>query len=561
MILQFFKGPKGKELLNEYVSYALLDGSKPSLELLKFLINKFNLDLTALKFGSFTPIQLMGKYHAIEGIKFLLDNKVPCDQIDEYHNTILHYLDFNACSALLLEKPELSTLLNKPNIFGKLPDEISIDMQQSIIIHQFYRYLFQQGRIILQNYSPDGMCNGLSFLFELYASKGNLHSFTAILAEISSWDGRLKDSAGTDRKPTNPLLRYNAETNTGFKTLEELFEHFYNDISIFLHIEETEKAIMMREDNSIGLTHQLDRNGQLAVVTENTRVHPIFFENNAACTRDKLIALLQFIKTLPNTVQIDLNTPSHLCGLTKTREGNFLLYNPFIPDLASSISNPELLADFILQTDYIKRNKINEDKTFNLRLYAHYFNHNEALFLQETKEYTKTPEFSLQEPLTQLRYCIVTKQNDIAKELLENNPSLLNQEDEFGKRPFDYALYSLNDEIAQLLLLKLVDLNKGESLDLLLHSIDYEHNDNIFNMLSLSQLTMLNQQLSTKPYSPIENRIQDRIKELSTPKTAKASDAGFFAPKQATQKTHEGSPVEKEMNKIAPIAGGMSDDQ
>ena len=99
-------------------------------------------------------------------------------------------------------------------------DEIEVEISQNRIINNMISYLDKKHRDT-SVVNKGGVCNGLAFLAQYYASIGREDEFYICLESMSSWDGEMESLSNSTRIP---LVYHN---------LDRLFDQWINDISWF----------------------------------------------------------------------------------------------------------------------------------------------------------------------------------------------------------------------------------------------------------------------------------------------------------------------------------------
>ena len=282
-----------------------------------------------------------------------------------------------------------------------------------------------------------GYCNGLAFLYLLYAAQNRTDYFFDTMRLMINWDNSLE----TLNKPfpTNlPQAKY-------YKNLKELFEQWINDITLFQY------------PYSIGLiAEQKDRSTQHAIIGRTDELSPImlFSEDEKKQppirSKEQLSEVLYYLMRMPSGSRIEIGAAEHAISLYKDDEDKIHLYDSNFRYEVSATDKIEEIVQRIINFKYILLRKYNDKVPCSVHVF--YFKKDESqldlenfrVFKEEElpKSKEEADSFQAKSPtlFTHLHVAVMTHSIPVIKKLLEDDNCNLMAVDSFGRTVFDLII-------------------------------------------------------------------------------------------------------------------------
>ena len=284
---------------------------------------------------------------------------------------------------LLLETQNAHALLTQRNIYGKTPLDFAIQdkndalikllapdsdleqikkkpdygfsptrINQTKLIKKINRYLKLQNRSTA--FTTEGYCNGLAFLYLIYAAQNKEDYYFDTLRLMICWDGD-PTTLETPFSPDLPQARY-------YKNLKELFEQWINDITLF-----QATATGIKEEMKISY---YDRKAQHGVIGTIPGLEPVFLLNErehryvvppSKFTRSKeqLIEVLNYLVKMQPGCQFEIGGAGHAISGYKDTENKITLYDSNFDYKTTKIDDAAEVVNRIIDYKYILLGKYN----------------------------------------------------------------------------------------------------------------------------------------------------------------------------------------------------------
>lgn len=355
----------------------------------------------------------------------------------------------------LLQEPSLNLLIHQKDLFGNTPIDIAImnghdeaihllnpniniaelkgykrvppSFSQTHLENQLTNYLKLKGIKESENIiNRFGMCNGWSWLRQIYESQGKEEEYLALLTLISTWDGTQQGLANQDL----PLIlkkKYEKEFLGGRVIpgdVEFVFENFIHPLSIGF------SNLMNVRELGLGLS-QSDRIKQYELIKSPTdarilkNIFNVPFNNY---TKSQLIEIFEFVSMYPG-LSIDIVRRGHAVTLQVTPEGLFNFYDPGFKQKVIPLLSPQEFVEMTLKTD--------AGVDFELRAFKFY---EPNAPIPEVELPVKEPHSSLANGFSELHLAVLQNNPQKVSKLLSENSQNLHKLDAHGQTPLKLAL-------------------------------------------------------------------------------------------------------------------------
>ncbi|OGT35751.1 MAG: hypothetical protein A3F11_05240 [Gammaproteobacteria bacterium RIFCSPHIGHO2_12_FULL_37_14] len=372
--------------------------------------------------------------------------------IDE---TIFHAQAQNGMdlSGLLPNTSEIELLKQSKNIYGQTPDDylqknLTRSINQGKLIKKIGYFLDLNYRN-KEFFSPNGYCNGLTFLYHYYDSINQLDVFYKILNTISSWDG--------SEKQLHELFPSSLDD---CKNLDELLETFLSHLTLF-HSKWRYKGYEQQKDDEAEeeKIEQKDRKKQLAIVDK--QINFIIPYTDFFATQKQLSELLTILCGLPQGTHIEFGGSHHATGAKILPEKKYSYFDTNFRAILDRSYESQILANLIIRTKHeMLQQPVWQAEKYGIGFMAYHFpweqhidaNFNYYAALPKNKEEACVMEFP-ENKFTPLHIAILTNSMDNLKKLIQDDYCDANQQDAHERSPLDLA-YLYKNEIALNILLK-----------------------------------------------------------------------------------------------------------
>jgi Ankyrin repeats (3 copies) len=196
-------------------------------------------------------------------------------------------------------------------------DLLEVQINQSRIIDNMILYLNLIHRDVAV-VNKGGVCNGLAFLAQYYASLGREDEFFIALESMSAWDGKSRSLKAPTRIPHV------------YSNLGNLFDQWINDISWF-----QQSYLRIASVPNYEISHQRRRVQQYEMIKRTDEYReiglicsPILYNG---ITEKQLAELLEIWTWYPNTI-VEFGGSRHATSARVLEDGRVCYYDPNIPN-------------------------------------------------------------------------------------------------------------------------------------------------------------------------------------------------------------------------------------
>jgi ankyrin repeat protein len=424
-----------------------------------------------------------------ETINKLITLGASINHVNVSGNTLLHLAILNDCKLIkeLLTIPGFKELVKVKNIYGYTPLDLAIqnkqdeliqllapesdlnlikkdaqygiqpsEISQAVVNHNmFYRLRIKYRDT--SYFSVKGNCNGFAYLKPFYARQGKEQYYFDTLALMANWDG----SEAALQKEFNkdiPQAQY-------YKNLDELFEHWTNDLIWFQH-SELEQVDTLQQDDRVrqySMIKGKEQGEDLDYIPLYKEPTITFDENNNLIhysrTKAQLVEIFSYLTRMPANVQFQLGGGQHQTSSYNNKEGELVYYDPNFRYKTENTKDFKEIIQRIIDFKYIYLNKFNDKADCNLQVHCYQKDLPQINFsVLDEKELPKSQQdaFLFQQnsanQFTPLHIAIMTRSIPTLQRLLKDGFCDVNAKDCLGRSVFKMALDSGFSEAVKLLL-------------------------------------------------------------------------------------------------------------
>jgi len=330
-----------------------------------------------------TLLHMAASQSILELLEFALNTMSPeMIALTNYNgNNVFHFACTKGDSqviAFLLKDPRVKSLIYQKNLFGMTPLDIAISKGNDEAIHllnpninistlteygksspnlsqdhlesQLTKYLSLTGRAELSEgvINKFGMCQGWSWLRQIYLTQGKEDEYLALINLIATWDGTEQGLQSHDLpnilKDKYQKIFPNNRKEPG--DVAFVFENFVNGLNIaFAHTEIFKEFDLGILQNDRLKQYELLRSPTDKRILKNGFNIPYNIYNKA-----QLIEVLEFIAKWPG-MSIDIMRRGHAVTLNVTPEGLLDYYDSGLESRIDHVMSPAELADHLIKTD------------------------------------------------------------------------------------------------------------------------------------------------------------------------------------------------------------------
>lgn len=317
--------------------------------------------------------------------------------------------------------------------------ELEYQIDQSRIIDNMILYLDLKHRDT-EVINKGGVCNGLAFLAQYYASIGREEEFFISLESMSAWDGKLSSLKAPSRIPRI------------YSNLGKLFDQWINDISWFQQtylkvasLPNLEISSQRRRIQQFEMIKATNESKEIGLISS-----PIFYNG---ITADQLAELLSIWSWYPNTI-IEFGGSRHATSARVLTDGSISYYDPNIPNRLNPYYFAMELVHVIQDYKY-KLLGFSADKMALEVMAYQYVEKGQSPMIPEAVTFIRNGNTGTKSPngFTRLHLAIYANDFDHFLTLLEQDACDPNKEDKLGISPLylatqlwkqDYVLALLN---------------------------------------------------------------------------------------------------------------------
>lgn len=446
----------------------------------------------------------------------ILDQK---NEKDAYGYTPLDYAYFYKNDKLIKALENTQTVNTQDPRYGHEP----LKIDQSIIRDKMRMYLestltansdHAKAQIIDKIMGNDGVrsgegfCNGFTFLYFYYHSKGKKELYFDILRELSKWDGN---------KETLNVPFEEGRFDNLYANLGDLFQQTLNDVVWFQSVYDIGGEVeQVRKQKMREFQYNTVKNPE-----SDLQLHPEMDILEAFVNKEQLVELLDLFAYTPGLI-LDLGGGTHSTGLVTLPGGRSEYYDSNAHYPVVELQNNQAAADtisdfkykFVGKTQYIANEKkeFGYDEVMELHLQMFSFGSSDSetvpnasldmdTFLQRESPNGFTP----------LHFAVLCNDKDRLVEILSRPDVDINKKDLQRKTALDYAFLLNRTDLA-------LELLKNPNADLLnIHA-------HIANHLNASVIKFQNKELLRALLAHpnfidryVEDLLQIAIEERSLP--------------------------------------------
>jgi ankyrin repeat protein len=414
-----------------------------------YLLSFQGLDINKQDSKKFTPLMhaILQNNHKLVCRLIELNADVARKNING--DTILHCAAQDASCVLpevLLNNPDISDLLNHKNIFGQTPRDVAIENKNDACIKLFssnldmekiktdskygvkqaaiaQHYVMQKILYFLKlnyrdttHFSPDGHCNGFTFLEELYASREMDAYYFDTMALISAWDGEQSSLL----KPFGDIHQA-----TYYANLYELFEQWINDIIWFQH------STILGDMTALSQASRFQQYQLVKNKREDDDIQIVYSGKELFRNTKQLTEIYSYLMRMPNHIHVEIHGAHHVASVSKSKFGLFSYYDSNIlfktTEENDSYKNMKRMIDY----KYIASKRFMNDR-MDCSIYAFYFKRNihplnlNDFIIFRDEEFPKSREEALQFQLnspnkfTHLHVAVMTRSLSAINRILKD---------------------------------------------------------------------------------------------------------------------------------------------
>lgn len=438
-----------------------------------------------------------------KAIEFYLNlNGIDLDCRDEYKNTALHIACHTSdihLTELLLKNPILAKQIHEKDIFGRTPLDVALQNKSDDIVCSLLKnplldpktlpgygvelqkidqftvlgklthflklkrrqeeqkleqdkhnltaeQLKERTKSLRDPYviTPGGHCNGLSFLFQYYASKGKEKEFYHILDVFARWDG--SESSLTSREGLSGL-------SGDYKDLEDMMEQWINDIIWFQHESLKSSYLPYGQLGRIPQFETLKKH----VSDQVSDVKEAHYKFN----KEQLAEWLYIQSHFPGQVT-EITGSTHAVGLRVLEDRSCLYYDPNIFHPLPPFQSMDQLAEVIQQIKFLTIGQGKDKMDTTSLIYK---------FRQGPEILDKEPTGKVPEDLKKaksangyslLHLAILFNDQELFEAELKHAASEVNTPNKHGQTPFhDAILYGRKSMVEAIMNLPQWELSKN----------------------------------------------------------------------------------------------------
>ena len=444
------------------------DWTDDPIEKLELLIT-LGADIDADNYLSQTALHLAVIEGQLKILRFLLTKMKNVVALDYLEQSALHlavYLDKPVLVNELLRDPRFRLIADQPDLYGRSVEQLASpelpSLDQQSIYKQLKVYLEITGRdhIVDEILCELGHCNGLTFLFHVYASQGHrIKAFFSTLIIIAQWDRSLKALESQrlplviqEDFPPKQKLNEQGTLQTYPPIIADVFEQFINDIVLF----QIASPIVDKLKLGFNQDSRTDQYDLMHHHTKGRRLVSLFRYYNLFLHEKQIVELLGIFQSFPG-LSIDLTTTCydheneklmHSTALEITEEGYFRYYDPEHKQIVSDFQTPVALTQHLIKFFYKFNNPYK--RTYQLDFDGYYFASPHKAFepFIRTKE---APRFS---PcfFSPLYYAVMQLNTRRVKELVNLPNTRVNTKNAWGETALQRAIMLDQDHITHLII-------------------------------------------------------------------------------------------------------------
>lgn len=334
------------------------------------------------------------------------------------------------------------TQIEKPLLENELVDDdaaLEVRIDQVHIIDNMILYLNLKN-LDSTVINEGGVCNGLAFLVQYYASLGIENEFYIALESMSAWDGTINSL----NKPTKLPYMY--------PNLGKLFDQWINDISWF-----QQTYLKVASIPSLEISNQRRRVQQFEMIKRTDEYREIGLISSPihynGITGEQLTELLSIWSWYPNTI-IEFGGSRHATSARVLNDGSVCYYDPNIPNRLSPYFFMSDVTNIIQEYKYKLLGFSPNKMALEVMAYQ-YVEKGQAPIIPEAISFIRNGNTGIKSPnrFTPLHLAIYANDFNYLLTLLENMNCDPNKEDKLGISPLylatqmwkqDYILALLN---------------------------------------------------------------------------------------------------------------------
>jgi ankyrin repeat protein len=339
----------------------------------------------------------------------------------------------------------LEDFLEGPTEAKKTTPAVNID--QARIIGKMIKYLeLNQRDTSVINLK--GVCNGLAFLAQYYASLNLEDEFFVALESMSAWNEKKETLKTATRIPYM------------YANLGKLFEQWINDISWF-----QQSYIQVASLKNLEISHQRRRIQQFDMIKRSNDDRKIALLSSPimykGLSKDQLAELVEIWSWYPNTI-VEFGGQRHATSSRVLADGSICYYDPNMPVRLKPVASPQDLARFIQETKYKLLEFPYEKMTIEIMAYQ-YVDKGYKPYIPTSVQAIKYMNTGNQSPngFTPFHLAIYANDLEYFRTLLKQSSLDPNQPDKMGVTPLYLATQLWKkDFVKELLNNPMIDLYK-----------------------------------------------------------------------------------------------------
>ncbi len=433
-----------------------------------------------------TALMLAVAKSDIKMFELLLSNKANVLLQDRFGDRVLHYAvrqNNPQITRLLLTHPEVYTLIHCKNNYGFTATDIAIDagddeqlaillneeqlilakqrpdydkklatIDQKTVMRKMHYYLRLHYRDI-DYFSPEGHCNGFSFLWNYYGSQGRKKYYLDTLRLISGWNGSAKV---LDKEFPTELSQANY-----YKNLSSLIEQWIQD-AIWFQASRLGQVVNVMQQQRARQFNFIRTEGELDNAVITVYQNRLFGLNMSLAQLSELITLIQ---KMPIGIQFQIGEGGHeTSGDVIVPNESIDYYDSNFPYALDPEISQESLASLVMDTKYRALKKVSPNEMISASFHTYYFkdksktiNLDEFILfadnqLPNSKESAQNYQKKSPCKFTPLHAAIFTGSLKSFKKLLHDGYCDITAKNAFGQTVFDMALENGNICFMELIL-------------------------------------------------------------------------------------------------------------
>ncbi len=330
------------------------------------------------------------------------------------------------------------------------------NISQNVLNKKIMKYLSLQGipeDDISKIIDKEGNCNGWSFLYLIYASKGvkEENKFFDILNEIATWDEK-EDSL--EKNLNTPL-------NKQYSSKKDLLEQISNDLILFHHDTQATSELQLGWQQK----SRIEQYNLMHDPVQGRELGELFKFDELKLSQSQLIEWLDIISSWRGA-SVDIRGGQHVVSIIITPEGKFKYYDPNHKSRVAVFDSSEEMANHLIKFKYKSIRKIRDDKTVPIYFTGYKFHNRNAPELTSSIDVHIKNQSASATKFTKL-HCAVLSNNLLrVRELLDEKPDQIDSQDANQETALMWAIRLGHGDIVNELIkrnanLKIVN-NRGE---------------------------------------------------------------------------------------------------